>query len=88
MVRTPGQFRRSRSPPTIPTSRHLPSPLDDRFLGRGGELIEHGDDMMRPLRSGAKANAAGRSDPATGARGFLSGFTQVLGCDHGHSGRM
>ena len=23
-----------------PTSRHLPSPLDDRFLGRGGESID------------------------------------------------
>jgi hypothetical protein len=84
LVRTPGQFRRSRSPPDDPhsaaprgphsrqkklmsvrnrtnrcalhgrawgsgqckfrilppTGRHLPSPLNDRFLGRGGESID------------------------------------------------
>ena len=50
------------------------------------------ESRVRPARPRWRCNAhhraVGAENPATGARGFLSGFTQVLGCDHGHSGRM
>ena len=45
----------------------------------------------RPPRWRCNAHHLVRSEPKTPRRErvvFLSGFTQVLGCDHGHSGRM
>jgi hypothetical protein len=73
----------------------------ERTIQQLDELSEKLDAYCRELESRAEprprprwrcnAHHLVRSEPKTPRRErvvFLSGFTQVLGCDHGHSGRM